>query len=185
MNFSLDNLGRSRYNKLSRAGKPPNLIQAGNSAKLNMKDKNMTKEKIPNYSAAQVALITSVAASNGGVLNIDLAKSLSANPAMNNDEGARPYKSIIAKIARMVTAGDTVEVDGETVTITYERKQPTTKTGKPVTKKTDLVNRIATLAGVNAAKLDGMDNSPKQALETIVAALESRASNESVTGTDG
>jgi hypothetical protein len=146
----------------------------------------MTKEKTPNYSAAQVALIVSTAAAAGGSLNLDLAKSLAADPAMNSEDGPRNYRSIVAKISQMVRAGDTVEVDGENVPITYERKQPTTKDGKPVTKKVDLVNQIASLAGVNAAKLDGMDKAPKQALETIVAALESRGGDPvEATGTDG
>lgn len=129
----------------------------------------MATEKTPNYTAAQVALI--VAAANGGNLNLDNAKALAANPAMNDSEGQpRNYRSIVAKISRMVAAG---EVAG------YDRKVPTTKDGRPVTKKTDLVARIATLAGVNAAKLDGMDKSPKGALETIVAALEARDADES------
>lgn len=146
----------------------------------------MSKEKTPNYSAAQVALIAAVAASNGGVLNLELAKSIAADPKMDSEDGARNYRSIVAKISRMVASGETVEIDGEPVAITYERKQPTTKDGKPVTKKTDLVNSIAALAGVNAAKLSGMDNSPKNALETLVAALQSRASDdEAATATGG
>lgn len=148
------------------------------------------QEKTPNYSAMQTGLILAAAAANGGSLNLDIAKSLAANPAMDGEDGPRNYRSIVAKISRMVTAGDTVEVDGESVAVVYERKQPTTKDGKPVTKKVDLVNRIASLAGINAAKLDGMDKSPKQALEAIVSALESReseseADESEATGTDG
>lgn len=140
--------------------------QVGDFPALNERTFNMTKEKIANYSIAQTALIVAAAESNGGVLNLDIAKSLAANPAMNDNDGnPRNYRSIVAKIARMVASGEVAS---------YERKVPTTKDGKPVTKKTDLVARIATAAGVNVAKLDGMDKSPKLALETIVAALEAR-----------
>lgn len=113
-------------------------------------------EKTPNYSAAQEQLIRDAA--EKGVLNIAVATALAANPAMNAVDGTpRKPASIVAKISRMGLA--------------YERKQPTTKTGEPVTKKTDLVAQIAELAGVNVATLDGMEKSPKGSLQALVAAL--------------
>jgi hypothetical protein len=122
----------------------------------------MTAIKTPNYTAAQEAMI--VAASEAGPLNLDVAKSLAADPAMNTADGeARNYRSIVAKISRMG--------------LTYDRKVAVSKDGSPITKKSDLVTRIATLAGVNAAKLEGMDKSPKGALEVIVAAFEKVAVN--------
>ena len=122
----------------------------------------MTAVKTPNYSPAQVALITAAAAA--GSLNLDVAKSLAANPEMNTADGEpRNYRSIVAKISRMG--------------LSYDRKVATSKDGSPVTKKSDLVSRIATLAGVNASKLEGMDKSPKSALEAIVTAFEAVAVN--------
>jgi uncharacterized protein (DUF2147 family) len=126
----------------------------------------MATEKTPNYTAAQEAIIVALAAANGDTLDLTLAKSLADDPRMNDADGnPRNYRSIVAKISRMGIA--------------YKRKEPTTKDGKPVTKKSDLVSAIATLAGVNAAKLDGMEKSPKLALETIRDALASRAESES------
>ena len=123
----------------------------------------MTKEKTPNYTAAQEALISTAAAS--GPLNLDAAKVLAANPAMNTADGQpRNYKSIIAKISRMG--------------LPYARKQPTTKDGRAVVKKSDLVAQIAELAGITAFKLEGMDASPKASLEAIVSALENRVTFE-------
>ena len=126
----------------------------------------MTKIVAPNYTAAQVALI--VAASEVATLDLDAAKALAALPEMNDSDGnPRNYKSVIAKISRLA--------------LPYARKVATSKNGLPVTKKSDLVSRIATLAGVNASKLEGMDKSPKSALEAIVAAFEATAR----TGTEG
>jgi hypothetical protein len=66
-------------------------------------------------------------------------------------------RSIIAKMNRMG--------------VPYERKQPTTKTGEPVSKKVDVVAEIARLAGVSVASLDGLDKAPKLALTTLRGAL--------------
>lgn len=118
-------------------------------------------EKTPNYTAAQENLIREAAEANGGTLNLAIAETLAANPAMNDADGnTRKARSIVAKISRMG--------------LDYERKQNVTKDGRPVAKKADLVARIATLAGVNVARLDGMANSPKMALETLVSAWEAR-----------
>lgn len=123
----------------------------------------MTKEKTVNYSAVQEALITAAAAT--ATLDLAAAHVLAANPAMNTADGQpRNYKSIIAKISRMG--------------LPYARKQPTTKDGRAVVKKSDLVSQIASLAGVTASKLEGMDASPKAALEAIVTALENRVTFE-------
>lgn len=126
--------------------------------------------KVVNYSPSQVALIVAAAAANGGVLNADIAASLAANPAMNKEDGtAREPKSIIAKISRMVAAKE--ETDDGTV-ITYQRKQPETKDGKPITKKADLVTRIATAVGVDRSTLESMDKSSKGALELLADKVE-------------
>lgn len=125
-------------------------------------------EKTPNYSPAQEALILAAVEANGGVANKSVAEKLAADPAMNADEGkgaARNVRSIIAKMTRM--------------DIGYQRQQPTTKDGKPVNKKLDLVKSIADLSGVTASKLDGLDKAPKLALEAI------RDAFEAATGTDG
>jgi hypothetical protein len=114
-------------------------------------------EKTPNYSPAQEQIIRDYAVSNAP-LNIAKANELAAMPTMfDNDGNQRKAASIVAKIARLGLA--------------YERKQPVTKTGEPVVKKTELVARIAELAGVNAATLDGMEKSPKDSLAALVEAL--------------
>lgn len=161
MSIFLARLGKAGYKRTSRG--ETLLNKPGMVPGLNVSERTKIMEKVPSYTAAQTALILSVAAANGGVLNLDLAKSIAANPAMNDADGKpRGYRNIVAKISTMVREG---------AEITYARKQPTTKTGGVPTKKSELVDRIAALAGVNAAKLDGMDKSPKQALETIVSAI--------------
>jgi hypothetical protein len=124
----------------------------------------MATEKTPNYSTAQEALILEAIRDNGNVADFDLATKLAADPRMNMDEGkgeARKARGITAKMARMKDA------EG----FTYKGKQPTTKDGKPVTKKTDLVARIAELSGVVADKLSGLEKAPKLALETLAEYL--------------
>ena len=115
-------------------------------------------DKTPNYSDAQVALILATIEANGGVANKSVAETLAVDPRMNDADGnARNVRSIIAKMTRM--------------DVNYQRQQPTTKDGKPVQKKNDLVARIATLANVPAAKLDGLEKAPKLALDTLAEAL--------------
>ncbi len=123
----------------------------------------MTAVKVPNYSTAQVALIVAAIEANDGIADISVATELAENPAMNTADGdKRKARSIVAKMRRIV---DTVEG------FSYARKVATTKDGRPVQKKVDLVNRIASLADVSAAKLDGLDKAPKLALETLAAAF--------------
>ena len=114
-------------------------------------------DKTPNYTDAQVALIHTAIAANGGVANKSVAASLADNPAMDGEKGPRNTRSIIAKMTRM--------------DVNYERQVPVSKTGAPVAKKDALVTRIATLADVSASKLSGLDKAPKLALETLVKAL--------------
>ena len=122
----------------------------------------MATEKTPNYSAAQEKIILDAIRANGNVANLTLAEKLASDPRMNDNDGnARKPRAITAKMSRMA------EAEG----FRYERKQPTTKDGKPVTKKNDLVARIATLAGVEAAKLDGLEKAPKNALDTLASAF--------------
>lgn len=114
-------------------------------------------DKTPNYSPAQETLILAAIETNGGVANKTVAETLAADPAMNGENGPRNARAIIAKMVRM--------------NVNYQRQEKVTKDGKPVTKKTDLVNKIAALADVSAAKLDGLDKAPKLALETLAAAF--------------
>jgi hypothetical protein len=128
----------------------------------------------PNYTNAQVDLIRGAAVN--GVLNLAIATSLAANPAMDagsdtDRPGPRNARSIVAKISRMVTANDTA-LDG--TPLTYERKVAVAKDGSPVSKKTDIVAAIAKSAGVAVAKLDGLDKSPKLALTTLRDAFAAR-----------
>lgn len=115
-------------------------------------------DKPQNYTDAQVAIILAAIEANDGVADKSVAETLAADPAMNNVDGPRKARSIIAKMTRM---------DG----VKYVKQVPTSKTGKPVASKAKLVERIATLANVTAAKLEGLDSAPKLALETLVEAL--------------
>ena len=123
-------------------------------------------EKTPNYSPEQEKIILDVVRANDNVANLELATELSERQDMYDSEGnKRKPRAITAKMTRMAEASG----------FKYERKQPTTKDGKPVQKKLDLVKRIAELAGVTVEKLDGMEKSPKLALDTLVAALADAA----------
>lgn len=122
----------------------------------------MATEKTPNYSPAQEKLIVEAIAANDGVANKAVAETLANDPRMNGEDGPRKVRSIIAKMRRVVETRED---------FSYERVQPATKDGKPVTKKTDLVARIAALSGATASKLDGLDKAPKLALDTLVEAL--------------
>lgn len=120
----------------------------------------MVTEKAPSYTAAQVAIILdAIAAAPGGKGSLAVAETLAADPRMNDADGnPRKVRSIIAKMTRDQ--------------MPYERKPATTKTGEPVTKKTDLVARISAIV---AGNLDGLDKAPKPALQAIAAFVEQAA----------
>jgi len=123
----------------------------------------MATEKNVNYTDAQVKLIEAAVAANGGRGNLSVAETLARNPEMNDSAGhQRKARAIVAKMSRM--------------NVPYDRKVAVSKNGKPVSKKSDLVARIATLAGVSVESLSGLDSAPKLTLDTLVEAL---------TGTDG
>jgi hypothetical protein len=122
----------------------------------------MATEKTPNYSDAQVALITNAIRENDGIANMTLAETLAADARMNDENGPRKARSIVAKMRRIVDS-----VEG----FNYERKVTLTKDGKPVTKKTELVATIVKRSGIAAEKLDGLDKAPKLALEMIAEAF--------------
>lgn len=69
---------------------------------------------------------------------------------MLGDELGKSSRSIIAKIVRMG--------------LPYERKQPTTKTGEPVTNKAKLVAEIGQVVSGN---LEGLEKAPKPALVAL------------------
>jgi hypothetical protein len=98
----------------------------------------MGKEKAPNYTEAQEARIREMAP-----LNKAGAEALAA-------EFGKTVRSVIAKAVRM--------------NVGYERQQPVTKTGEPVTKKETLVSEIAAIVGAN---LDGLEKAPKPALHAL------------------
>ena len=132
----------------------------------------MATEKTPNYTEAQVALIVSTIRDNGGVADKSVAETLAANPAMNVDGEPRKVRSIIAKMRRVVD---------DNPDLSYAKVQPTTKDGRPVQKKLDLVARIAAGSGIAASKLNGLEKGPKLALESLAAWADSVAR----TGTEG
>jgi len=120
-------------------------------------------KKTVNYTDAQVSIILALAAQNGGVLNYDDAITLSNDERMNDADGnKREPRSIVAKISRLVNAGE----------VAYKRKEPTTKDGSPIVKKSELVARIAAAAGLNASALESMDKSAKSALVLVADAIE-------------
>lgn len=112
-------------------------------------------EKTPNYSPAQESLILAAIAANDGIANKSVAETLATNSAMNGAEGPRSPRAIIAKMTRME--------------VNYQPQAKLTKDGKEVTKKNDLVARIAALAEVSVASLAGLEKAPKPVLETLVA----------------
>jgi hypothetical protein len=56
--------------------------------------------------------------------------------------------------------------------IEYQVKQPQTKNGKPVTKKDDLVAKIAVNLGVSSESIESMASAKKDVLELLVKATE-------------
>jgi|SRR6476469_1624668 len=105
----------------------------------------MTKEKTPNYTAAQEAIISGFAGTGeGGALCLADATTIAAMPEMNGENGARNAKSIVAKINRMG--------------LPYAKKVPTRKDGSKVETKADLVKEIAAAAG---ATFEGLDKAPR------------------------
>lgn len=107
----------------------------------------MPKEKAPNYTEAQETRIREMAP-----LNADKAAELGA-------EMGKSARSVIAKAIRMGVA--------------YDRKQPTTKTGEPVTSKAKLVEEIG---AVVAGNLEGLEKAPKPALHALARFVASVAS---------
>ena len=107
-------------------------------------------DKTPNYTKAQEDLIRAQAP-----LNLDKAKELAANPAMNDADGnARKARSIVAKAISMK--------------VEYERKAPVTKSGDPIVRKEALVAEIAKAV---AGNLEGLEKAPKAALVALRDAL--------------
>lgn len=122
----------------------------------------MAKETPANYSTAQEALIRDFAASVSGPLNFDHAKTLAANPDMNDNDGQpRKPRSIVAKIVRMGVA--------------YKAKENTTKDGGEIIRKEQLVERIAAVVGGN---LEGLNKAAKPTLVKLAEFVER-------TGTEG
>lgn len=113
-------------------------------------------DKTVNYTEAQEALIRQAFENKGAPLNFDDCKALAANPAMNDADGnARKARSITAKISRMAD-------------VEYKAKEPVSKDGSPVERKSDIVAEIAKAVEGN---LDGLDKAPKAALVALRNAL--------------
>lgn len=101
----------------------------------------MSKEKVPNFSAAQEQRIRDAA--DEGTLNADVAATLAT-------EFGKTSRSVIAKIVRMG--------------LPYATKQRTTKSGDPIVSKAKLVEQIG---AVVAGNLEGLDKAPKPALQAL------------------
>jgi hypothetical protein len=135
----------------------------------------MAKDVTPNYSAAQVSIMVAAALANGGIADLTLAETLAANPEMDapadsKQPGPRKPRAIVAKLRRLA--------DDKELGITYKRKEPTTKSGKPVTNKVALVKEIAAMADVAFADLDGLEKAPKGALEVLRDTFAAYAEDE-------
>lgn len=122
---------------------------------------NTANAKPTNYTAAQEAIIRAACeAGPNGKGNLEIAKALAERPDMRDSDGKeRSYRSLVAKIGRMG--------------LPYAGKEPTSKDGSPIVKKTDLVERIGAIVTGN---LDGLEKSPKAALVAIAAYVEEAAS---------
>jgi len=122
----------------------------------------MAKEQDKNYTEAQEQLIREAVEANGGVGNLEVAKGLAADERMNHPEkGERTPRMIVAKMARM--------------NVNYARKVPTSKDGSPVTRKSDLVDRIARAVGLDDGSLDTLDKGSKGQLTALAEAVEALA----------
>jgi hypothetical protein len=132
----------------------------------------MTKATLATYSAAATAAILAAIQANGNVASLEVATALvdsedgstQGHPDVRLDNDGNPRK------ARAITAKMSTMARDSALGITYERKAVVTKDGRPVTKKTDLVARIAARAGVAAEKFGGLENAPKSVLEILVSA---------------
>lgn len=118
------------------------------------------------FSPAQEAIILEVAAAHGGVLNGDIVKAELCTRADMREAGSnedRGFRSIVGKVSQMERSGSPFK---------YVKAAPKTKDGRPVTRKVDLVASIADAVGLAASKLNGMETSPKSALESLLEAIE-------------
>lgn len=105
----------------------------------------MAKETV-NYTPAQEALIAAEAP-----MNLAKAEALAELAEMKDADGnARKARSIVAKAISMG--------------VPYERKQPVSKTGEPVVRKSELVEQIAAVVEGN---LEGLEKAPKAALVAL------------------
>jgi hypothetical protein len=105
----------------------------------------MKTPKVPNFSEAQEQRIRDTAPHNAD------------SAALLAEEFGKTPRSVIAKIIRM-------EVE-------YARKEPTSKTGEPVTNKSKLVEEIAAVVGGN---LSGLEKAPKGVLTNLRNHLAAR-----------
>lgn len=115
----------------------------------------MAKEKTPNYSAAQEALIRAKANENGGFIDFAACEALAADPAMNDSDGnARKARSIAAKVTRMAD-------------VAYKAKERVTKSGEAIERKDEIVAEIAASVGVATAALESLEKASKPALVAL------------------
>ncbi len=118
----------------------------------------MATEKNPNYTDAQVAIITGFKGTGAdGRLTLADATTIAGMSAMDHPEtGARKPRSIVAKINRLG--------------LPYEKKAPTRKDGSAVASKAKLVEEIATLSGVTFEALDKAARADLVKLRDVLAA---------------
>lgn len=101
----------------------------------------MAKDKVPNYTDAQVERIRALAAERGAN---------AATAAILAEELGKTVRSVTAKMVRM--------------DIGYAAKERTTKSGDPIVSKDDLVAEIGKVVEGNLA---GLEKAPKAALQAL------------------
>lgn len=110
------------------------------------------KDKVQNYTDAQVAILVAAAAS--APLTFADCEALAADPRMFDADGnPRKARSIVAKVTR----------DG----IPYAKKVPARKDGSKVETKASMVAQIAEKVGVAVDKLDGLEKASRTAVVTL------------------
>lgn len=102
---------------------------------------------------------------NGNVADKALAETLSDDPRMdapadNVKPGPRNVRSIIAKLNKICEGNEA---------FTYSKVVAKSKSGGVPTSKAALVAKIVEDSGLTAKQLDGLEKSPKLALETLAA----------------
>jgi hypothetical protein len=103
-------------------------------------------EKIVNYTDEQTSTMLEAYLSNPTRETVDMLAV----------EFGKSVRSIVAKLSR----------EG-----VYQKAEPVTKTGEPVTRKDDLADRLAAACGLTEAEADSLTKASKSALLKVLAKI--------------